>query len=92
MNPTFSAATSARSRPVNAIPRSKDGVTVDVHIFRLENETGWALEVVNDNNTSTTWDDLFPTDEAALKEFTRVVTTEGIEAFADGSNVVPFRR
>lgn len=70
---------------------SKDGVTVDVHIFRLENEPGWALEVINDNNTSTTWDDLFPSDQAAFEEFTRVVMTEGIEAFVDGSNVVPFK-
>lgn len=71
---------------------SKDGVAVDVHIFRLENETGWALEVVNENNTSTTWDDLISSDEAALEEFARVVTTEGIEAFMDGSNIVPFQR
>ncbi|SDG53458.1 hypothetical protein [Pelagibacterium luteolum] len=71
---------------------SKDGVVVEVHIFRLEKETGWALEVVNENNTSTTWDDLFPSDEAAFAEFTRVVTEEGIEAFMDGLNVVPFQR
>ncbi len=70
---------------------TKDGVTVDVHIVRLEHETDWSLEVVNDAGTSIVWDDLFPSDDAALTEFRRTVAEEGMRAFLDG-NVVPFPR
>lgn len=31
---------------------SKDGVTVEVHIVRLEHEKDWTLEVVNSSGTS----------------------------------------
>lgn len=42
---------------------ARDGVTVDVSIFRLESESGLTLEVVNDRNTSIVWDDTFATDD-----------------------------
>jgi hypothetical protein len=38
---------------------TKDGVTVKVSIVRLEHESQWSLEVVNDAGTSIVWDDLF---------------------------------
>lgn len=34
-------------------PVTRDGVTVDVQIYRLEHEPGWTLEVVNARGTST---------------------------------------
>jgi len=71
---------------------TKDGVTVDVSIIRLEHETEWSLEVINAANTSTVWDDLFPTDEAAYAEFERTVAEEGMAAFSDSAKVIPFRR
>ena len=52
--------TSSLSRDV-----SGDDVTVRVEIYRLEDRPGWALEVVNDRGTSTVWDELFDTDDAA---------------------------
>ena len=42
--------------------------------------------------TSTVWDELFPTDEAAYAEFERTVAEEGMLAFLDKGNVIPFRR
>jgi hypothetical protein len=62
---------------------TKDGVTVEVSIIRLEGETGWSLEVVNAKNTSIVWDGLFATDEEACAEFERTVADEGIGAFLD---------
>ena len=63
---------------------TKDGVTVEVSIVRLENETRWSLEVVNSSGTSTVWDDLFSSDEEAYAEFERTVAKEGIRTFLDG--------
>jgi hypothetical protein len=72
-------------------PFKKDGITVHVHIVRLENGTLWSLEVVNGHGTSTVWDELFPTDEAAFAEFQRTVSQEGMKAFLDQGNIIPIR-
>jgi hypothetical protein len=69
-----------------------DGVTVIVWICRLETAATWTLEVVNAAGTSTVWDDLFPSDEAANEEFLRTVADEGMTAFQASAKVVPFRR
>ena len=71
---------------------AKDGVTVEVSIIRLEHESRWSLEVINAANTSTVWDDLFPTDAAAFAEFERTVAEEGMAAFSDTAKVIPFPR
>ena len=70
----------------------KDRVTVEVSIIRLEHETEWSLEVANAAGTSIVWDDLFASDDEAYAEFERTVAEEGMQAFLDKSNVVPFRR
>jgi hypothetical protein len=62
---------------------TKNGITVDVQIYRLEHETQWGLEVVNAANTSTCWEEPFPTDEAAYQEFCRTIETEGMLTFVD---------
>lgn len=63
----------------------RDGVTVDVHIYRIADRTeGWALEVVALDGTSTAWQDLFVTEQNALDEFERTVREDGmIEFLAD---------
>ena len=71
---------------------SRDGVAVDVRICRLETEATWTLEVINAAGTSTVWDDLFSSDDAANDEFLRTVADEGMTAFLDSARVVPFRR
>ena len=43
----------------------EDGIEIRVAIYRLET-TDWSLELVDATGTSTVWDDLFPTDQAAL--------------------------
>jgi hypothetical protein len=79
--------TSSLSREV-----SRDGVGVRVEIYRLEDRPGWALEVVNDRGTSTVWDELFDTDDAADAAFREAVEAEGMAAFLDSATVIPFRR
>lgn len=60
-----------------------DGVTVQVRIFKLEEDDGWTLEVVNESGTSTVWEDPFPADADAFGAFQRAVEEEGIETFLD---------
>lgn len=62
---------------------SQDGVTVQVRIFKLEDDKGWTLEVVNVSGTSTVWEDPFPADADAFEAFQRAVEAEGIETFLD---------
>lgn len=57
---------------------TEDGITVDVQIYKLSNRDGWALELVDGDNNSTVWEDLFPTDEAAWKEFETGVREVGL--------------
>lgn len=57
---------------------SSGGRTVSVEIYRLEGETSWALEVVDEYNNSTVWDDTFETDSAALTEAKKTILEEGI--------------
>ena len=71
---------------------SKDNVTVEVIIVRLESESNWSLEVLNNAGTSIVWDDLFDSDEDAYAEFQRTGEEEGMRAFLDNQNVIPFRR
>ena len=76
---------------------TRGGVTVQVHIIRLENEKEWTLEVVNSEGTSTVWDQPFENDVDAYSAFERVVAEEGMGAFdgsslPEASNVIPFRR
>ena len=59
---------------------TRDGVTVEVNIIRLE-ATKWTLEVVNGDNTSTVWDDEFDTDDAAYEEFLSTVEQSGLLEF-----------
>ena len=70
----------------------RDGITVELCIYRIETNPEWSLEVVNSAGTSIVWDDLFSSDEAANEEFLRTVTEEGMAAFQDGAKIVPFRR
>lgn len=73
--------------------QSRDGVAVEVNIFRLETDVQWSLEVVNANGTSIVWDDQFDDDGAAFKAFEHVVAEEGMATFLDGGgNVIPFPR
>lgn len=56
-----------------------DGRTVQVEIY-VGDAGGWILEVVDEFNNSTLWDDEFESDRKALDEANRVILAEGIES------------
>lgn len=58
-------------------------IRVELNIFRIEGDAGWAMEVVNVAGTSTVWDDVFDTDEAAYAVFLQTVASEGMATFVD---------
>lgn len=58
-------------------------IRVELNIFRVEGDFHWAMEVVNAAGTSTVWDDVFDTDEAAYIVFLQTVASEGMVAFVD---------
>lgn len=62
---------------------TRDGHTLQVDIYRLEEETDWVLEVVNEDGTSHVWDDRFATDQAALDAVHEAIDEEGVAAFLD---------
>lgn len=71
---------------------TREGITVRIEIYRLEDRPGWSLEVVNDRGTSTVWDDLFATDNDADAAFEKAIAEEGMKVFLDSATVIPFRR
>ena len=67
-------------------PDTENGITVQVHIYRIAGSSeGWALEAIDMENNSTTWDDLFATDADAMEEFKRVLAEEGILDFVQSA-------
>ena len=61
-----------------------DGTTIQVDIYRGENEPGWLLEVIDEENASTIWDEPFDTDQEALDAVLEVIERESIRSFLDG--------
>lgn len=60
-----------------------DGITVEVCIYSLDTDPRWVLEVVNENRTSTVWEDYFETDEQAYAAFLEAVEEDGMLTFLD---------
>ncbi len=58
-----------------------DGVRLEVNIVCLEGEKEWTLEVVNEQGTSTVWDDPFENDAEAWAAFEEAVDQEGVGIF-----------
>jgi hypothetical protein len=67
-----------------------EGHEFRIEIYRLETDTTWTLEVVDEDGTSTVWDDQFDTDQAALDEVMSTINEEGLSAFRDSGNVIKF--
>ena len=67
---------------------SKDGTKIQVDIYRGENEVGWILEVIDEENTSTVWDDPFDTDQEALDTVMKVIEQDGIRILLEGESEV----
>ena len=63
---------------------TREGISVRVDIYRLvKGEKGWTLEVVDNEGTSTVWDDRFATAIEAYAEFYRTLEVEGIWSFLE---------
>ncbi len=60
----------------------RDGQGVEVRIYKSP-DTDWLLEVVDDFGNSTTWQDLFATDQEAYDALMEAIDDEGILSFID---------
>lgn len=58
---------------------SRNNTTIKVMIYRSE-KNDWILEVVDEDNNSTVWDEPFGTEDDAYQEFQRTLAEEGIES------------
>ncbi|MDN3574852.1 hypothetical protein [Methylobacterium longum] len=66
---------------------TRDGVTVDVKIYRFAGtDDPWQLEVVDQEGSSTAWDKPFPTPQDAFDALNQTVEEEGMAAL-----VVPLK-
>ena len=61
-----------------------DGITLDVKIYRFASpDEPWQLEVIDHEGGSTTWDELFATDQDAYLAFDQAVEADGIRSFVE---------
>lgn len=58
-----------------------EGESLQICIYRLDNEATWTLEVVDQERTSTVWENKFTSDGDALAEALKAIEEEGLEAF-----------
>jgi len=63
---------------------SEDGTKIQVDIYRGEDKSGWILEVIDEENASTIWDEPFDTDREALDTVIKVIELDGIRSFLGG--------
>jgi len=63
-----------------------DGTKIQVDIYRGEDESGWILEVTDEESASTVWDDPFDSDREALEEVMEVIERDGIRSFLEGES------
>jgi len=69
---------------------SIDGFVFAIEIYRLEADTTWSLEVVDQDGTSHVWDDTFESDWDAFNAAVEAIEKEGALAFMRGNNVINF--
>jgi hypothetical protein len=58
---------------------SRNNKTIKVMIYS-SGKNDWILEVVDEDNNSTVWDEQFGTEDDAYQEFQRTLEEEGIES------------
>jgi hypothetical protein len=63
------------------IALSSGGQTLDVHIYRLQGEDLWLLEIEDQHGNSTVWDDRFISDSEALTEAKKAILEDAAGAF-----------
>ena len=62
----------------------EDDIRIQVDIYRGEVDSGWILEVIDEENASTIWDEPFDTDQDALDAVMKVIEHDGIRSLLDG--------
>lgn len=75
MNDTAGPKKSALSRTV-----IEDGKSLRIEI-QSDGRGGWLLELTDEHQNSTHWEDPFATEQAALDEGLAAIREEGMEAF-----------
>ena len=64
---------------------TSEGKSVQVYIYE-DGKEGWILEVVDEYDNSTVWDDPFKTDDEALDEVFDTIEKEGISSLIGTEN------
>lgn len=64
---------------------TSDGKTVQVDIYE-DGKDGWILEVIDQFDNSTVWEESFETEESALFEVRETIKHEGIAVLIDPRN------
>ena len=59
---------------------TEDGKTLHIDIG-ADGKGGWLLEVADTNGNTTSWEDPFPSEQAALDEALAAIREEGIDLF-----------
>jgi hypothetical protein len=67
---------------------SGDGTRIQIDIYRGEDDPGWILEVIDEENASTVWNEPFDTDREALDTVMEVIELDGIRSFLDDESEV----
>ena len=65
---------------------SGDGTRIQIDIYRGEDNPGWILEVIDEENASTAWNEPFDTDREALDTVMEVIELDGIRSFLEGES------
>ncbi len=60
---------------------SSGGRTIKAEIYKLESQEEWTLEIEDEFNNSTVWDDTFATESEALIEAKKSILAEGVKKF-----------
>ena len=55
--------------------------SIDVYIYREKGGSEWYLEVVDDQDNSSAWEDAFASDKQALNLVTKIIAQEGFTIF-----------
>ena len=57
----------------------RDAKSVEIMIYE-DGDGGWILEVVDENDNSTVWDEPFDSDQSALDEALATIEDDGIDS------------
>lgn len=60
-----------------------DGTFIEIEIYRIEGEEGWILEVVDEDDAATIYEDRFDTEQAALQEVLDAIAEHGVRVYLE---------